>query len=116
MTLVESIARAIFFRGGEQDDTMWKHVQPRHRLSTRGAVMVAYSKPDIQVLADICKRRRTHTALRWAKPSGLRIEARRCNYRTARQKRFHDQHEHRFWFGLSLIGRRKPTTPPGERT
>ncbi len=30
-TMVERVARAIFFQGGEQDDLMWKHTQSHRR-------------------------------------------------------------------------------------
>jgi len=39
--LVERVARAIFFMGGEEDDKHWQHVQPRHRDLARDQARAA---------------------------------------------------------------------------
>lgn len=39
---LEGLARAIFFRGGEQDDAQWDHMQPRYRFEAREAAVTAY--------------------------------------------------------------------------
>jgi hypothetical protein len=39
MELREMVAKAIFFRGGEQDDEFWNHTQSHHRV-------VAYEQAD----------------------------------------------------------------------
>lgn len=52
MDLVERVARAIFFDGGEQNDEQWKYMQKYHRENARSAARNAIAATGVEELAD----------------------------------------------------------------